>query len=113
MSSRFVQVTVVPTATVNVDGPKLKLSIFTSALSAFCGATAAAFLGGAVRALAPKTTTARKTAKDTLLLMIFLLLFILLRKIQVCRVGGRRSPERRIHKRSEERRVGKECRSRW
>src|SRR5437763_13417993 len=79
MSSRFVQVTVVPTATVNVDGPKLKLSIFTSALSAFCGATAAAFLGGAVRALAPKTTTARKTAKDTLLLMIFLLLFILLR----------------------------------
>jgi len=66
---------VVPTETVNVGGPKLKLSIFTSALSVFCDATTAKFLGGAVRALAPETTTATKTAKDTLLLMIFLLVF--------------------------------------
>ena len=34
MSSRFVQVTVVPTGTVSVSGPKLKLSIFTSAFAA-------------------------------------------------------------------------------
>src|ERR1700745_42752 len=33
ISSRFVQVTVVPTATVRVAGPKLKLSTFTSALA--------------------------------------------------------------------------------
>src|ERR1700745_3726412 len=32
MSSRFVQVTVVPTATVKAAGPKLKLSTFTSAV---------------------------------------------------------------------------------
>src|ERR1700685_2681560 len=39
MSSRFVQVTVVPTGTVMVAGPKLKLSIFTSAAAGadFCG----------------------------------------------------------------------------
>src|SRR6516162_1737803 len=43
MSSRFVQATVVPTETVNVGGPKLKLSIFTSALSVFCDATTAKF----------------------------------------------------------------------
>src|ERR1700746_2087732 len=36
MSSRFVQVTVVPTATVRVAGPKLKLSTFTSAVAG-CG----------------------------------------------------------------------------
>src|ERR1700746_2465255 len=37
ISSRLVQVTVVPTATVRVAGPKLKLSTFTSALAAFGG----------------------------------------------------------------------------
>src|ERR1700747_711138 len=36
ISSRFVQVTVVPTATVRVAGPKLKLSTFTSAVAG-CG----------------------------------------------------------------------------
>jgi hypothetical protein len=34
MSSRLVQVTVVPTRTVSVSGPKLKLSILTSAFAA-------------------------------------------------------------------------------
>src|SRR5258706_9632140 len=36
ISSRFVHVTVVPTATVRVAGPKLKLSTFTSAVAG-CG----------------------------------------------------------------------------
>src|SRR5579863_8880778 len=36
MSSRFVQVTVVPAATVMAAGPKLKLSIFTSMLAGAC-----------------------------------------------------------------------------
>src|SRR5271167_611933 len=40
MSSWLDQVTVVPTATVSVPGPKLKLSIFTSAVAAACGALA-------------------------------------------------------------------------
>src|SRR4029077_5508924 len=39
ISSRFVQVTVVPTATVRLAGPKLKLSTFTSAPGG-CGAFA-------------------------------------------------------------------------
>src|SRR5258706_12067829 len=39
ISSRFAQVTVVPTATVRVAGPKLKLSTFTSAVAG-CGAFA-------------------------------------------------------------------------
>src|ERR1700746_3964745 len=37
ISSRLVQVTVVPTATVRVAGLRLKLSTFTSALAAFGG----------------------------------------------------------------------------
>src|ERR1700733_402446 len=42
MSSRLIQVTVVPTATVSVAGPKLKLSIFTSVVVA-CWAFAVKF----------------------------------------------------------------------
>src|SRR5713226_10259740 len=41
ISSRLAHVTVVPTDTVNVAGPKLKLSIFISVISGFCCAFAA------------------------------------------------------------------------
>src|SRR5436190_21240075 len=40
ISSRLIHVTVVPAGTVSVPGPKLKLSIFTSVVSAFCCALA-------------------------------------------------------------------------
>src|SRR5882724_5109651 len=79
MSSRLIQVTVVPTATVRVCGPKLKLSILTSAVDA--GACGTVALTGFV---APNTPTKRNAAAaarlqiDTLLLMIFLPLFLFL-----------------------------------
>src|SRR5215471_5394539 len=67
MSSRLVQVTVVPTATVKAAGPKLKLSIFTSG-AWFCCSAAARSLR---RAPPIKIPTAINTATDTLLLMVF------------------------------------------
>src|ERR1700730_2988477 len=72
ISSRFVQVTVVPTGTFNSAGPKLKLSIFTSVASVFCCAAADIFLSPARRPTnATPNVVANKTAVHTILLMVF------------------------------------------
>src|ERR1700746_2153757 len=73
ISSRLIQVTVVPTGTVSVAGPKLKLSIFTSVVSAFCWALADRFSSDSATVPATNTSALVRTAIDTLLLMIFLL----------------------------------------
>src|ERR1700692_3166489 len=76
ISSRFVQVTVVPTGTFSSAGPKLKLSIFTSVVSGFCCAAAGKLPAPARRpAKATPKVAANKTAVDTILLMIFSSLF--------------------------------------
>jgi hypothetical protein len=68
---------VVPTGTVSVAGPKLKLSIFTSTLEACaCSALAARLLEPANNAEAA-ITDAAKTKIHTLLLMMFLPLYFL------------------------------------
>src|SRR5882757_5007134 len=75
MSSRLVHVTVVPTATVSVDGPKLKLSILTSALdTCVCSARTAKVLELLADSDTARTTGA-KTKLHTLLLMTFLPLY--------------------------------------
>src|ERR1700688_5021377 len=72
ISSRFVQVTVVPTETFSSAGPKLKLSIFTSVASGFSCAAADIFLSPARRPVkATPNVVANKTAVDTILLMFF------------------------------------------
>src|SRR5215469_12586836 len=73
MSSRLVHVIVVPTGTVSVPGPKLKLSIFTSAVSGFCWALAVKFPAPAPSPAIPNPNATNKTAVDTLLLMVLLL----------------------------------------
>src|SRR3984893_1015815 len=76
ISSRFVQVTVVPTAPFSSAGPKLKLSIFTSVASAFCCAAAGKFPAEACRPTnATPNVVANKTAVDTILLMFLSSLF--------------------------------------
>src|SRR5437879_1198858 len=71
ISSRLVQVTLVPTGTVRVPGPKLKLSIFTSVVSGFCCAPARNFFWLMATVPVPSTSAAVRTAIDTLLLMLF------------------------------------------
>src|ERR1700720_2885589 len=74
ISSRFVQVTVVPTATVKVAGPKLKLSTFTSALAG-CGAFAE-LPGEAAGSSSDATiTVVNKPIMHTVFLIITLFLF--------------------------------------
>jgi hypothetical protein len=59
MSSRLVQVTVVPADTVSVAGPKLKLSIVTAGVAAACCA-----LTDTLDVLAKNTVDAIKTTTD-------------------------------------------------
>src|SRR5213079_1329652 len=73
ISSRLVHVTLVPTGTVSVAGPKLKLSIFTSVVSAFCCALASKFFWPTATVPTPITAATVRTAIDTLLLILFLL----------------------------------------
>src|SRR5256885_6182366 len=75
MSSRLVHVTVVPAGTVSVPGPKLKLSIFTSVVSAFCCALARTLTWRMSIVPSPITSATVRTAIDTLLLMFFFLSF--------------------------------------
>jgi hypothetical protein len=86
MSSRLVHVTVVPTGTISVTGPKLKLSIFTSVVSGFSCALAEKFPVPAPSPAIANPNATNKTALDTLLLMILLLfLFVFgLLKTLVC-----------------------------
>src|ERR1700704_3186103 len=99
MSSRLVHVTVVPTATVSVAGPKLKLSIFTSALEA-CGCSARV---AKVLELLADSDTARtigaRTKLHTLLLMTFLPLYF-------CKMKFRRRVVRRLRQRGIDHREG-------
>src|SRR5258705_6740588 len=74
MSSRLVQVTVVPTATVSVAGPKLKLSTFTSALAG-CGVFAELPGEAANSSSAAIITIANRLAMHTLFLIMILFLF--------------------------------------
>src|SRR5215467_13196382 len=83
MSSWLVQVTVVPTETDKAAGPKLKLSIFTSAASGFCCAADTRSLKPGRRAPPIRIPTAIKTAINTLLLMIFLFSFLFFEKFQL------------------------------
>src|ERR1700730_264286 len=77
ISSRFIHVTVVPTATFSSAGPKLKLSIFTSVISGFCCVAAGKLPAPARRpANATPNVVANKTAVDTILLMFFSSLFL-------------------------------------
>jgi hypothetical protein len=69
----LVHVALVPTGTVRVAGPKLKLSIFTSVVSGFCCALARTFFVPVVIVPAPNNSVAVRTAIDTLLHMLFLL----------------------------------------
>jgi hypothetical protein len=78
MSSRLVHVTVVPTGTVSVPGPKLKLSIFTSVVSGFNCALAEKSPVPAPSPAIPNPNATNKTAVDTLLLMVLLLFFLYL-----------------------------------
>src|SRR5437762_8685421 len=73
ISSRLVHVTLVPTGTVSVAGPKLKLSIFTSLVSGFCCALASKSFRPTATVPTPITTATVRTAIDTLLLILFLL----------------------------------------
>src|SRR5437660_8935670 len=83
MSSRLVHVTMVPTATVSVVGPKLKLSILTSALDAcVCSARAAKVLELPANSDAAVATDAAKTKLHTRLLMTFLPLYFCRRKLR-------------------------------
>src|ERR1700719_9649 len=76
ISSRFVQVTVVPTGTFSSAGPKLKLSILTSVALGFSCAAADKFLSPARSPTnATPNVAANKTAVDTILLMFFSSLF--------------------------------------
>ena len=77
ISSRFVHVTLVPTGTVSVAGPKLKLSIFTSAVAGFSCALARIFFWPTVIVPTPVASATARTAIDTLLLMFFPFLSIL------------------------------------
>src|SRR5271154_668002 len=71
ISSRFVHVTVVPAGTVSAAGPKLKLSIFTSAVAAAfsCAATASP-----TRPTGANIASRVMTATDTPILQKFLLM---------------------------------------
>src|SRR6266436_9611516 len=75
ISSRFVHVTLVPTGTVSVAGPKLKLSIFTSAVAGFSCALARIFFWPTVIVPTPVASATVRTAIDTLLHMFFLPFF--------------------------------------
>src|ERR1700726_1670877 len=73
MSSRFVHVTVVPAATVSAVGPKLKLSIFTSAPDVgACAALAVKPLESRTNCAAAKTIGVAKAKIHTRLLMILI-----------------------------------------
>src|SRR5947208_1817884 len=75
ISSRLVQVTVVPTATVRVAGPKLKLSTFTSAAVAGCGVFAGLPGEPADNSSAATITIVNKPTMYTLFLIMILFLF--------------------------------------
>jgi hypothetical protein len=66
-------VTVVPTGTVSVTGPKLKLSTLTSVVEAFCCACAAELFPPVPKIPMPSANAAARPAMNTLLLMLFLL----------------------------------------
>jgi hypothetical protein len=70
----LVHVTAVPTGTVSVTGPKLKLSIFTSIVDGFCCARVTEPFRPVPKTPIPNTSAAAKPVMNTLLLM-FLLLF--------------------------------------
>jgi len=74
ISSRFVQVTVAPTGTVSVCGPKLKLSIFTSAF-AVEGCSFALTLDDPAKSSNAIIIGTAKTATRIFLFVIFLFLF--------------------------------------
>src|ERR1700737_2258438 len=71
MSSRFVHVTVVPAATVTAAGPKLKLSIFTSALAGPCCACTLRFCGRVINRPMAIAIGATKPAVHKRLLICF------------------------------------------
>jgi hypothetical protein len=71
MSSLFVQVTVAPTGTVSVCGPKTKLSIFTSALAAEPWSIAATLGDPADNSITAIITGAAKPATHPFFLVIF------------------------------------------
>jgi hypothetical protein len=71
MSSTFVQVTVVPTGTVIVCGPKTKLSIFTAAAGAEGSAFAVTREDNANSMIAISTGTATPEIQSLFFVMIF------------------------------------------
>jgi hypothetical protein len=75
MSSLFVQVTVVPTDTVSVCGPKTKLSIFTAAIAAEEWSFAVTLGDPASSRSIAIITGAVKLATHTFFLFIVLFLF--------------------------------------
>src|SRR5713226_3068557 len=96
ISSRFVHVTVVPTGTVSVPGPKLKLSIFTSVASAFCCAPATKLFWPMAIVPIPNTSATVRIAKDILLLMFFLPFYLVADQIGFLIWAKSRSRKRRI-----------------
>src|SRR4029077_2244931 len=76
ISSRLVQVTVVPTGTVKVAGPKLKLSTFTSAVAG-CGVCAELRGEPADSSSVATITVASSPPIHTVFLIIILFLFFL------------------------------------
>src|SRR2546430_17447585 len=115
MSSRLVQTTVVPTDTVSVCGPKLKLSIFTSAFAADGWSFAVTLGDPASSSIAIMTGTAKPAIHTFFVVIVLFPLssFIFLLDLHLSGPDLYRSTQRPGQLRSEERRVGKECRSRW
>src|SRR5215470_16143176 len=77
MSSRLVQVTVVPAGMVSSFGEKLKLSIFTSAIAGFCWALATRLFWPTAQNPAASIITDASPTTDRFLLMCFFPLSIL------------------------------------
>src|SRR5713226_4407685 len=96
ISSRLVHVTVVPTGTVSVPGPKLKLSIFTSVASGFCCAPARKFFWPMAIVPIPITSATVRAAINILLLMLFLPFYLVADQIGFLIWVKSRSSERRI-----------------
>jgi hypothetical protein len=85
MSSLFVQVTVVPTGTVIVCGPKTKLSIFTAARPAAAWSFAETFRDPANNSSIPIITGA---ADPAIHMLLFFILCFLSRLIFCCLFFG-------------------------
>src|SRR6266446_6290909 len=96
ISSRLVHVTLVPTGTVSVAGPKLKLSIFTSAVAGFSWALARIFFWPTVIVPTPVASATVRIAIDTLVLMFFFLSFNFADQIGLVTCAISASSERRI-----------------